>query len=297
MRLPFAAAQLALSSHAPDDSDILKDRINRAHERIILDGKFNGSTQRIAISALFGNIPLPRHYRTIEGVKVNGVVTTLTNGWYEFLEGKGSAMGFDMNNVRSLGDGWATMNDVPLLGDLTASDDLVLFGEDANAMPIRLELAATTPTANPFTTIARVSRVAPDPAGNPVTLTHTSTDAVVTTLALMEPNEKETFFRRYRLDNYINVSSAVVEALVKRRHIELTQDDDLLFITNITALGWAMDSLQYMAENDHTVADGYHNRAVALLNNELQDGHSVDEVPTIKLHYPGKTEPRFQSFY
>jgi len=298
MRLTFATAQTALASHAPDDTDILKDRINRAVERVILDGKWNGSTQRIAIACQNGDITLPRHYRTIEGVKISGWVTPLTNGWYEFLEGKGDCLGYDMTNVRSLGDGFAIMHDLPAGGDLETTEDLEIYGFDENYLPLTLTLAASTPTANPFTGISRVHK---DSTTDEAVLTHTATDLTETVLARMEASEQETFYRRYRIDNFVDnaniTEDPTVEALVKLRHIELVNDEDVLPITNITALGWAMDSLQYMGENDHTVADGYHNRAVQLLNQELQDGHSVDEVPTIKIHYPGGTTPRLQSFY
>src|SRR6266576_5680822 len=198
MRLTFAAAQLALASHAPDDVDILKDRINRAHERIILDGKFTGSTARIAIAAIFGDITLPRHYRTIEGVKVDGRVTTLTNGWYEFLEGKSDSMGFDMNNVRSMGDGWAIMRDLPVGGTLVSTENLNLYREDAFAMPIAISLLANIAQANPFSTIARVNNPGASITSSPVTLTHVADDTITTTLlARIEPNETDTFYRRY----------------------------------------------------------------------------------------------------
>jgi hypothetical protein len=48
-----------------------------------------------------------------------------------------------------------------------------------------------------------------------------------------------------------------------------------------------MDSLQYLAENDISVSDGYHDRAINLLNEELKDSHSVDEIPGLRFHYPG----------
>jgi hypothetical protein len=189
------------------------------------------------------------------------------------------------------------LRDLPAGGVLTSTAALTLYGEDSFAMPLTLDLLANVDAANTFATISRIHNDNASISSNPIVLTHTADDTTETILARVEPNESETFYRRYRLDNFINTESAVVEALVKRRHIELVDDNDLLFITNLTALGWAMDSLQYMVENDHTVADGYHSRAVALLNNELQDGHSNDEVPTIKFHYPGGTVPRLQSFY
>jgi hypothetical protein len=311
MRLTLLRAKEALASHAP--ADLLEDRINRAHERIIIDGKFQGSLDRIAIVANYGDITLPRRYRTLEGIKIdrdsngNYAVRTLTNSWWEFLEGKqatfeSSKQGFGMENVRSLGDGNATMHDVPL-GDnfkltynSTNSYTVTIYGRDANFMPIVLPITGNNTTvANPFLGIDRIHKEqTPDTS---VTLDHIAADSTVTHMAIMEPYEEETFYRRYRDDSLRGIPTAPCIAYVKWRHLETTSDDDVLRITNLTALGMEMDSLQYLAENDFTVSDAYHAAAINTLNEELRDSHSVDEVPTLKFHYPGRTTPRLQSHY
>lgn len=308
MRLTLLRAKEALVSHAP--ADVLEERINRAQERIIISGKFNGSLDRIALKVRYGDITLPRQYRTVEGVKIdhdsNGDyrVRTLTNAWYEFLEGKVSLSDSDrsgtgMDNVRSLGDGHALMHDLPLDGTLKATTtgtvplNVTLYGRDTTGMPIELNITNNTPVANPFIGVTRLHKEMTDA---PVQLSHFDADAVETVLALVEPFEEDTFYRRYRDDSLTCIAEANVIAYAKWRHLETTSDKDILRITNITALGMEMDSLQYLAENDHTVAEQYHQLAIKTLNDELKDSHSVDETPTLRMHYPGGP-PRLTSHY
>ncbi len=152
-------------------------------------------------------------------------------------------------------------------------------------MPISATLSDTAATiANPFTRIERMHKEQTDFV---VTVNQVATDTTVTNLAFMEPSEEETFYRRYKDDSIANIASCNVLAYVKRRHLEVTSEQDVLPITNITALGLEMDSLQYLAENDHTVSDGYHAKALEILNAELKDSHSSDEIPIIRFHYPG----------
>jgi hypothetical protein len=301
MRLTLLKAKEVLASHAP--ADVLEDRINRAIELILINGKFNGSLDRIALQCLYGDVTLPRQWRTCEGLKIDrdntGLfrVRVLTNGWYEFLEGKVSQegggsnfvqKGYGMDTVRSLGDGHAIMHDLPLGGNLVVTTTatpftITIYGTDANYMPLTLSITSTTPVANPFT---RITRIHKDQYNAYVLIQQVTTDGsnVTTDLARMEPTEEETYYRRYRDDNLVTVPTCNVIAYVKKRHLELTSDEDVLPITNITALGWAMDSLQYMAENDVSLSGQYQAAAINLLNEELRDSHSVDEVPGLRFH-------------
>jgi hypothetical protein len=307
MRLILGEAKRLLASHAPED--VLEDRINRAIERILLDGKFLGGTDRIALLCEFGDLTLPRGYRTLEGIKLDknsdGTyrVRTLTNGWFEFLQGKesladASRQGFGLDAVRSLGDGWPTLHDLPLGGTLTSlptgADEYVVtvYGRDSEGMPLVATLTNTAPSiANSF---IRIERLHKDQTAFVVKVQQIADDSTVTNLAIMEGGEEDTFYRRYRDDSLTNVAQANAIALVKRRHIETTSDQDILPITNVTALGLELDSLQYLAENDISVSDNYHARALAILNSELKDSHSSDEIPMIRFFYPGGA-PRLTS--
>jgi hypothetical protein len=304
MRLTLGIAKEKLASHSP--AEVLEDRINRAIERILVDGKFNGSLDRIMLQVLYGDLTLPRQYRTVEGVKIDRNndgsfrVRVLTNGWYEFLEAKVTVQdlnrqGFGMDTVQSRGDGWPIMHDLPQGGffqlAFTGSPNptVTISGRDANFMPIQLVLNNTTITANPFT---RIDRVHMGITPFVTFLTHVTDNPVISTtvttnLAIMEPLEQETFYRRYHDDSLSNVPTCNAICYVKKRHLEYESDNDILEITNLTALGFEMDSLQYMAENDISVANQYHDEAIRVLNEELKDVHAVDEVPTLRFRYPG----------
>ncbi len=308
MRLVLGIAKEKLASHAP--AEVLEDRINRSIERILVDGKFNGSLDRIALQVLYGDLTLPRMYRTLEGVKIdrdangNYRVRVLTNGWYEFLEAKVTVQdmarqGYGMDTVQSRGDAWAIMHDLPLGGELqlaytgTPDPTITIYGRDSNFMPIQLVLNNTTAVANPFT---RIERIHEGITPFVTTVNQIADDATVTTLAIIEPLEQETFYRRYHDDALSNVASCNAICYVKKRHLEYESDEDVLEITNLTALGFEMDSLQYMAENDVSLANEYHNEAIRVLNEELKDTHAVDEVPTLRFRHPGGT-PRLVSHY
>ena len=310
MRLTLGKAKELLADHSPADK--LEDRIVRSIERILVSGKFNGGMARLALLCEYGDITLPRNYRTVEGVKVdrdsngNYAVRQLTNGWYEFLPGKYSLAdtasgGYCMDTVRSLGDGHATMHDLPFEGTLkktvpgfsTPALPVTIYGRDENGMPTTLVLDDYAEHANPFTKIERIHK---EQSTLSVQIVHTDDDANETTMAWMEPTEEETFYRRYREDSLLSIATANVIALVKVRFIAPTSDDDVLPITNITALGFEMDSLNYLAENDVSLSREYHAEAINLLNDELFDSHSVDEIPALRFHYPGGT-PRLTSHY
>lgn len=298
MRLTLLKAKEYLKGKAP--SDKLEYRLNRACERLMTSGKYNGSLHRLALVAPYGQVALPRHYRTIEGVKdSNGVVYDITNHWFEFLPGHAGMGGFTMNNVRDIGDGHATIRDLPSGGTLTLDypgstpNELNIYGTDAFGMPQELKFASKSTVSNPF---ARIDRIEKQQGSVVITLTHTNpTTGIITPLAMMSPKEEEAFYRRYMIDRYAEVADAVIIALCKLRHIEFTDDKDVLPFANISALELALDALQYEAENDHAVADAYWNKAIKVLNDELGDTNAATTIPAIRFIYPGNTAPHFRS--
>lgn len=299
MRISFAYAKEKLAKHAL--SVDLDDRINRACERLILHGKFVGSVVRLALAAQYGNLVLPRRCQTLLGVKVEGRPFSIANQWYEFLESRNDAKGYSLNAVRDLGDGFATLTDLPSGGSIKVE---VVSGTPGEDFSVRIfgegdsSVVETTPTdetpssdANPFTTITRISK----PSGVSIRVTHLADEGTSTLLALMEPGETETFYRRYMLDTLADQASASVTARCKLRHVEMVADDDILPFGNLSAVGLAMDALQYESENDLERATVYFANAVNLLNKELGSSQAPGTFPAIRFLYPGGTEPRFRS--
>jgi hypothetical protein len=315
VRLTLLRAKEAVRSRCPAEK--LDYRINRYCERIMNHRKFVGSTERIAIRAPYGQLTLPRQYVSLLGVKVNGFHYDLGNQWYEFLPGNNDVSGFSLNAVRDLGDNWAILytprvndntpfdltvpvNDIPADGTITVdytgttTEVVKIYGRDDEGMPVTLTFNGKETKANPF---ARIERIHKEISPIAVRITYTTTDAIETLLALMEPSEEETAYHRYIVDAQACRAGNAIGALCKRRHIEFTSDQDVLPFGNISALEAGMDALQYYAENDVTLADQYMDQAVAILNDEYGSTNGGDSFPKIRMvHAPGTT-PRLTSHY
>lgn len=296
MRLTFAQAKLELASYAPAEK--LESRINKSVERVILHGKFAGSMHTLALVARYGQIVLPRWYRTIEGVRVSGRVRDIVNHWWRFLQGKSDYNDFSMNTVRDLGDGWATMYALPLAGDLRLSYDgdevidLEIYGTDTEGFPITMKFNGEDTVANPF---AHIDRIHKEESEKPIKLDHIAADLTETPLAWMDPREDESYYRRYIDESITGTAEVAIEVLAKLRFIKFTDDEDVLPIHNISALELAMQACQYYDENDVVLANQYMNDSVALLNKELGDTNA-NTIPTIRFYYAGG-QPNLTSHY
>lgn len=302
MRLTLLRAKEALAKKAPADE--LEFRLNRAVERLLLNGKFSGSMQNIALTAPYGQVALPQMYRTIEGVKVDGIVAPVANQWYQYMPGKSDFCGCGLELVRDLGDGHALMRDLPLLGTLKLTytsgtpQVLTIYGTDADGLPTTIVITGAVPVTNPFATVTRVHKaLIPVDAPVGVKLVHTDVDSNETTLCLIMPFQEETFYRRYAIDTRSSVEDLTILAICKRRHVEFTQDQDTLPFSNISALSLALDGLQMESENDVNLSRSYFSDAVGLLNAELADTNAKTDLPPFRIvHAPGG-RPKFRSHY
>lgn len=282
---------------------------------------------RLKLAAPFGQVALPRGYRTLEGVKVNGRVYDIANRWWDFLPGKSSAFGATLPIVNDIGDGHAimyiptllttapspnqalVMPDFPINGTSGPGTITVSFtaggndpkvhieGRDMNEMPVILNFVNSQTLTNVF---ARISLIQKQKNPVNVLVTYTAPNdvnygGVVLTLANMEPAEEETYYRRYFIPTLAQQADIAIEGFCKRRHIEFTSDADILPFTNISALGLGLDAYQAEAEGDKTLADQNWNSGIALLNAELGDANAEDQIPSIRFHYPGRTTPRLTS--
>jgi len=318
VRLTLLRAKEALAKKSPADD--LDYRLNRVCERYILNGKFMGTTARIKLAAPFGQATLPRGFRTIEGVKVAGNVFGIANRWWDFLPGKGSSRAPSLSTVNDLGDGHANMyvpvllptaptTDASLLPDFPAggtitvaysggNDPMVsIQGRDINEMPVSLNFTGAGTQNSVF---ARISKISKQRNAGVVVVTFTAPNdanygGAVTTLAVMEAVEEETYYRRYFIPLLAQQATVAVEGFCKRRHLEFTSDADVLPFTNISALGLGLDAYQAESEGDKTLANQFWNDGVAMLNSELGDANAEDQIPAIRFHYPGRTTPRLTS--
>jgi hypothetical protein len=175
-------------------------------------------------------------------------------------------------------------------GDETLS--ATLYGTDPDGMPISLKITGNTTVANPFNTIDRIHKEKGDVVFN---LTHTSISGFKTPLTLMPPSIQESYYRRYICNDLTTTPVAIVSALAKLRHVELEDDSDVVPFSNISVFELGLKAVDYEAEGDLTLAAQYWQKAVDVLDDELKDMISPDQVPNLRMWYPGRTVPHMSS--
>lgn len=294
MRLTLLRAKEILRPKAPAGK--LEHRLNRVCERLLLHGKFIGSVVKVDITARYGQLTPPRWIRAIEGVRVNNSNRQLANRWFEWIPGRASLDGYCLDLVRDLGDGHPTIADLPEGGTLVSvvpsgTHIITVYGRGADGLPHVAPISANQTIPNPFSVITRVHKEQTDVE---ITLKHVA--ATETILAPMEPLEEETFYHRYAIDDKASTEETLVTAICKLRHIEFTSDQDVLPFSNISALELGLDALQFEAENDHATADKYLNKAVYVLNQELADSNSDNDIPTIRFRWVGGAPKLHQGY-
>lgn len=255
---------------------------------------------------------------------MNGRVYDLGSRWWDFLPGKSLMVGDVLQMVNDLGDGHAIMTvphrlatapipdptipipDFPvgqgtIAMSVTAPDSptVTIEGRDEREMPIKITMVGNSFHANPF---ARISRIYTQRTVNPVTLTYTAPNddiygGLTNTLAIIEPSEEETYYRRYFIPTLAQQATIAIEAFCKRRHIEFTADTDVLPFANVTALGLGLDAYALEAEGDKTGANQFWQDGVGVLNSELGDANAENQVPAIRFHYPGRTQPKLRTHF
>lgn len=296
MRLSLFKAKEALKSKAPAGK--LEHRLNRVCERLLLHGKFKGALVKLDMVAHYGQLTPPRWVLSIQGARVNGHNRQLANRWFEWLPtARCSLDGFSLHLIRDLGDGYPLITNLPAGGSLksvmSGTGIITVYGRDAIGLPISAPISENQTIPNPFDVIERVHK---ERTAVPITLIHIATDSTETILAPMEPAEEETYYHRYTVDGKGTEAETPVTTICKRRHLEFTSEQDILPFSNISALELGLDALQFEAENDHTTADKYLIKAVDLLNRELAETNSDNDIPTIRFRHIGGA-PNFYHGY
>lgn len=318
MRLTHLRVKEALAHKCT--AALLDYRLNRVYERLLANGKFLGTLQRLVIAAPYGMLTLPRRYRSIEGVKVDGTPFDIGSYWYEFLPDRTDFTGYSLDAVRDLGEGWAVMRTPPLLtpttnltipvfdfptgGTITVTHfdteehPVTIEGRDENGLqlPYLVIPVKNTPVSCAF---SRITRIHKEISKNdfPITVTFTDLASVDTIIAIMEPSEEETYYRRYMVDILATTPDVAVTAICKRRHVEIINDNEIVPIENLSAIEKGIDALQYEDQNDLTLADQYWKSAIKILNNDLFDASGSATFPAIRFKYPGHTTPHLTSHY
>lgn len=283
-RLTVAKARDLLFEHVdasnPMDEKFLR-YLNQVLQRFLDSGLWAKSEFVAEISAPNGYITLPRRAAALLGLRVsNQSPRRIFALAHEFNEVGPGAQEFDrtMNSV-------VEMSEVCVHTDLTepatvylavAANDVgiggqaVLRGYDADGKRlysedgsegVRVTLASGN---NNFPgTISVIESLTLPLMSKPCTLRSGSTE-----LGYYEPGETDPSYRRYKVGAI--PANCTIHALCSRRHVDLVNEDDLVFPNNVGALKHGLIALRLEDASDLDSSIAHFDQAYALLNAELR---------------------------
>lgn len=290
---------------------VVVDRINEACRRLLPEANWSGTIFRLRFATNNNTITLPRNVLRVLKVDVDMTPREVFGISYEFMEGGPGELcpedGYGPD-LLDIGDGWPTFFDIPagipskLIAFSTALEDvgqqLTIMGRDVYNADITTSLglpgetitigrwqngtegtvnANDLPqtTTNSFTDITAVHK--PVTRGFVSLYTYDATDHRMYFLSKYHPDETVPGYRRYRLTdpNFTDVRNVLCQ--VKLRFVPLSHDNDLLPIQNLDALKQEVISIREENDGKGTSAEAAHNKAIRLLNAQLNDAHDSDD--------------------
>lgn len=273
----------------------LRNNINRFLERVLSEGKWEGTIVQARITAyedVNGNkfVTLPRHLETcLRGGKLGYKARANQSEWYQYLPQGGGIRKADQayfGPLQDMGGGFVTFRDILTPSQLTLSSSetecagsyIWIRGKDVNGDKIystvdgervegiRLDLGdGTQTTAETFSEIYSVEKT---PTTGIITLAAGADD-----LAKYEAGERAISYRRYLVDrNWDDV-----QGIFKRRHVWAISDNDPLYPDNLEAIKLGLMALNAEDKSDVERSQYYMDRAILLLNADLKEYNGGQE--------------------
>lgn len=273
----------------------LRNNINRFLERVLSEGKWEGTVVQALVSAYEDTnenkfITLPRHLETcLRGGQLGYKTRAVQGEWYQYLpQGRGIRKSDQsyFGTLQDMGSGFVTFRDLLTPSTLTVSTDqsecagseIIIRGKIANGNKIyttvdgepiegvKFDMADGTQTSSQ--TFAEIYGVEKTPTKGNITLS-----AGGTTLAKYEAGERAISYRRYLVDR----NWEAVQGIFKRRHCWAVSDNDPLYPDNLEAIKLGLMALNAEDKADVERSQYYMDRAILLLNAELQEYNAGQE--------------------
>jgi len=279
------------------------DAINRAQQDLLANQDLVDLTcQRMRFSPLYNMIACPACVERVVAYKTDGSPGVLPKSiFYEFLPG-GSWSSDEVSGYKTdmvdWGDHKPTMFTIPAdyaplsiyafcSDPADAGVKLFLdgFNENGwhpltageygttvecvaglNGVTITANGADLKPTAFKFSQITNV--VKPVTQGYVALMCQYGTEHYWYNIAIYHPKDKNPSFHRYKLTQPRDDDGTCVVCLVKVRHVELIQDNDILLVQNLEALKNQILAHQYETANP-AMADRYQGKAVAQIRRDV----------------------------
>lgn len=299
---------VAYENRTAADSLAVDTTINLTVERFLTLGKWRGDTIRARFKAFDDQITLPSNLACILGATPIRDVDSDEDGtsivpydiysiYHEFLNsGPGNPASERLFGLVDLGDNFPTFLDPSgtfylkaysttaetaktlLLKGLN-EDGKQIYTAGVEGVSLSLTTSPGNTTSQAFTMLSSWQKSAAT-TGVVRIYSVDVTTAEETLLVVIPPGKITSGYHRYRVPD--SDWGDTVECLCKRAYVPAVADNDLIIPGHLGALKLGMMSLTYEERNDMKNADIYMDRAIGLLNAELEQFEGDATIPSVQ---------------
>ena len=311
--------ELANVSGVCGSSDAFRSYLNKAVRMLMTRGNFWGTVQLMRFCVYNQCLVWPRQVGTVLAVNSCGRQVNVWNNWFQFahIGGRNDWMGagFSIDGFNCRGDlNLMNQGTTPVYFQIPCNQSLyirwypavradigktmTIFGVDSNGQVVRSKSASgvwqegvTIVGALPFVStpmqFREVTRVVRDKTSGPGRLFYyDSINNVLTDCAVYDPTDTAPDFRFTKIEGMafnrtccgIN-GSKQVSALVKLQFIPVENDNDLVLIENLDAIGNMIQAIRKSDGGDSGGGETDTARAVHEMNLELRDKFPQEQTP------------------
>jgi hypothetical protein len=251
------------------------------------------------------SISMPYNVERIVSVDIDNQPSRVFDRAYEFLEGgfgeiPPSGTTYHGKDLEELGQGFPTFFDPPepsilfAISTSNAEGEIKIKGFDENGMEISETLTIGTwkgsvegqldgnnlpaMTTQKFAEVTSVAK--PETTGYVTLDTYDPETSQVYYLSKYAPNETHPAYCRYKVINsYISKDGTCnnnILCLVKLKHVDMSEDDDVLVVQNIDAIKSMVIAIREEDANRLENAMSYEAKAVAMLNESMQNSTTIN---------------------
>jgi hypothetical protein len=313
------STSLANVSGVCGSSSQFQSYLNKAVRMLMTRGNFWGTVQLMRFCVYDECLVWPRQVGTILAANTCGRQINVWNNWFQFahIGGLGDLIGagFSLEGLQCRGNlNMENQGTIPVYYQVPCDNafyvrsypsvradmgkTVTIFGIDSNGQVVRTKNASgvwqegeTIANALPYVSTANryreVTRVVRDKTSAPGRLYYyDSTNDALRDCAVYDPTDTVPDFRFTKIPGLGKSScckcangARQVSALVKLQFIPVENDNDLVLIENLDAIGDAIQSIRKSDAGDSAGGEGDIARAIHELNLELRNRFPVEHSP------------------
>lgn len=311
--------ELANVSGVCGSSDAFRSYLNKAVRMLMTRGNFWGTVQLMRFCVYNECLTWPRQVGTILAVNTCGQPVNVWNNWFQFAHIGGmrdiSSAGFSIDGCNCRGDlNMENQGTTPVYFQVPCGNEfyvrsypsvradigkkVTIFGIDSNGQVVQTKNSdgvwrdgETIVNALPFVSTTKryreITRVVRDKTSAPGRLYYYDPDNdVLRDCAVYDPTDMAPDFRFTKIPGLLRSRSVTcangarqVSALVKLQFIPVENDNDLVLISNLDALGNMIQGIRKSDGGDSAGGETDVSRAVHEMNLELRDKFPQEQTP------------------